>query len=76
MQDVAIKFNVIGLYNKIFVAINSKYFNDNFNAMIYIYIYIYIFLHQTIYYFEYLVTISYYFTKFIRLQIIDQNKSD
>ena len=36
MQDVAIKFNVIELYNKKFVALNSKYFNDNFNAMIYI----------------------------------------
>ena len=32
---------VIGLCNKkTFVAINSKYFNNNFDAMIYIYIYI------------------------------------
>ena len=27
---------------KNFVAINSKYFNNNFDAMIYIYLYIYI----------------------------------
>jgi len=41
MQDVVIKFEVIGLCNKIFVAINSKYFIDKFDAIKYIYIYIY-----------------------------------
>ena len=39
IRGVAIKFEVIGLYNKKFYYNNSKYFNDNFDGMIYIYIY-------------------------------------
>ena len=42
-----------------FVAINLKYFNENFDVIIYF------LLQQTIYYFEYLVTIGYYFMNFI-----------
>ena len=35
MQVVVIKFDVINLCNKKFIAIISRYFNDNFDAMIY-----------------------------------------
>ena len=42
-----------------FVAINLKCFNENFDVIIYF------LLQQTIYYFEYLVTIGYYFMNFI-----------
>ena len=37
MQSVAIKFEKIGLcYKKNFVAINLKYFNNNFDVIIYL----------------------------------------
>ena len=35
MQGVAIKFEVIDWATKNFIAINSIYFNDNFDTMIY-----------------------------------------
>ena len=41
IRGVAIKFEVIGLYKKKIYYNNSKYFNGNFDGMIYIYIYIY-----------------------------------
>ena len=35
MRGVAIKFEVIDWTTKNFIAINSRYFNDNFDTMIY-----------------------------------------
>ena len=35
VQGVAIKFEVIDWTTKNFIAINSRYFNDNFDTMIY-----------------------------------------
>ena len=58
----AIKYEVIGLCNTFcfFFAINSKYFNDNFNAIIYM-------LQKMIYCDEYLVVIGYCFTVIIAI---------
>ena len=38
IQSVAIKFEVIGCTTKNFIAINFKYFNDNFNVIIYLFL--------------------------------------
>ena len=35
MRGVAIKFEVIDWTTKNFIAINSRYFNDDFDTMIY-----------------------------------------
>ena len=38
IQSVAIKFEVISCATKNFIAINFKYFNDNFNVIIYLFL--------------------------------------
>ena len=65
------------MQQKTFVTMNSKYFNDNFDAIIYIYIYIFIVAINNL-----LFRISCRYRLLIhesycnRLQIIEQNKLD
>ena len=56
------------MLQRYFVAINLKYFNDNFGVIIYL------LLQKTIYYFEYLVAIGYYFTNFIAIDCKELTK--
>ena len=60
---------------KNFVAINSKYFNNNFDAMIYIYIYI-VAICNLLFRISCKYRLLLHETYCNRLQIIKQNKSD